>query len=114
MPSKYTAAGRERADRAAQFMPFAALTGYYQLVKEQERVHEEKHELTEEEAEGLSRTICQIQRGDTVRVTYYDTERYRSRTGGVESLEPSLRRLRVAGRAIAFDDILSIQRCAQG
>ncbi|MDO4596305.1 MAG: YolD-like family protein [Coriobacteriaceae bacterium] len=114
MPSKYTAAGRERADRAAQFMPFAALTGYYQLVKEQERVHEEKHELTEEEAEELSRTICQIQRGDTVRVTYYDAERYRSRTGVVESLEPSLRRLRVAGRAIAFDDILSIQRCAQG
>ncbi|WP_455139180.1 hypothetical protein [Thermophilibacter sp.] len=28
---------RRHADRAAQFMPFAALTGYYDLIRERER-----------------------------------------------------------------------------
>ena len=31
-----TSSGRARASRAAQFMPFAALTGYYDLIREQE------------------------------------------------------------------------------
>ena len=31
-----TANGAVRANRAAQFMPFAALTGYYELVRKQE------------------------------------------------------------------------------
>ena len=30
-----TANGAVRANRAAQFMPFAALTGYYELVRKQ-------------------------------------------------------------------------------
>ena len=29
---------RPRADRAQQFMPFAALKGYYDLIRERERV----------------------------------------------------------------------------
>ena len=33
---KLTANGAVRAGRAAQFMPFAALTGYYELVRKQE------------------------------------------------------------------------------
>lgn len=33
---KLTANGTVRAGRAAQFMPFAALTGYYELVRKQE------------------------------------------------------------------------------
>ena len=45
-----TANGAVRANRAAQFMPFAALTGYYELVRKQEITVEQKRELTEEKA----------------------------------------------------------------
>ena len=45
---------RPRANRAAQFMPFAALRGYYDLLRTKERVPEPRHELTEEEARELS------------------------------------------------------------
>ena len=45
-----TANGNTRANRAAQFMPFSALTGYYELVRKQEITVEERHELTEEKA----------------------------------------------------------------
>ena len=76
-----TANGAVRANRAAQFMPFAALTGYYELVRKQEITVEPKRELTEEKALVLSKKLEGLKRGDLVRVTYYDTYGYRSRTG---------------------------------
>lgn len=102
--------GRPRASRAAQFMPFAALTGYYDLVREQERIVEPRHELTEEEAEALSRTIVQVRRGDLVRITYYDRGDYITRAGVVEGVDPVRRSLRLGQRTVPFDDIWTIRR----
>ena len=51
---------RPRADRAAQFMPFAALRGYYDLLRTKERVPEPRHELTEEEARELSAVAREV------------------------------------------------------
>ncbi len=109
-----TANGQPRASRAAQFMPFAALTGYYELARKQERIVEPRHELTEEEALALSREMAQIKRGDLVRVTYYDWDAYRTTTGIVARIDTVFRRLQVVQTVIPFDDIRSIQRHAQG
>ena len=48
------------ADRAAQFAPFAALTGYGDAVKETARLTEAKAELSESEKEELDATMQQI------------------------------------------------------
>ena len=66
---KLTANGAVRANRAAQFMPFAALTGYYELVRKQEITVEPKRELTEEKALALSKKLEGLKRGDLIRVT---------------------------------------------
>lgn len=100
-----TASGRPRADRAAQFMPFAALRGYYDLVRAQERVAEPRHELTEERALALSQTFEQIKRGSLVRVTYYDRDAYATVTGCVSNVDEALRTLTVIRTVIALDDI---------
>lgn len=42
--SRYTAAGRPRADRASQFVPFAALTGFDELIRATERAAARAHE----------------------------------------------------------------------
>ena len=105
-----TANGSIRASRASQFMPFAALTGYYELARRQERISEPKHELTDEEAEALSRTAAQVKRGDLVRVTYYDWDSYKTISGIVTQIEPALHRMQVVKTVIAFDDIRSISR----
>ena len=42
-------------DRAAQFSPFAALTGYDAAIKETGRLTDEKVNLSEEEKEALDR-----------------------------------------------------------
>ena len=104
--------GRPRADRAAQFMPFAALTGYYELAREQERARlaEPRRELTEEQALALSRTISGIARGDLVRVRRYEGDRYTVRSGTVREVDVAHRILRLGPASIPFDDIAAIER----
>ena len=104
-----TASGRPRADRAAQFMPFAALRGYYELIRRQERVVEPRHELTPEEAEELSQVVAQVRRGDVVRVCFYDNDAYVTRTGCVARIDLIYRELVVVETSIALDDIRSLE-----
>lgn len=108
-----TANGSVRANRAAQFMPFAALTGYYELVRKQEITVEPKRELTEEKALVLSKKLEGLKRGDLVRVTYYDTYGYRSRTGILDEALPAFKLLKLRDIAIDFDDIQDIELCGR-
>ena len=50
-----------RANRAAQFSPFAALTGYDSLVAESARVTDQKVELSGEECEVLNKRLNYLQ-----------------------------------------------------
>lgn len=111
-PPRTCASGRARADRAAQFMPFAALRGYYELVRQQQRVREPRHELTDEEAEALSRTVSQLRRGQVVRVVHYNRDAYETLTGCVARIDLVSRELMVVKTPIRLDDIreLSIVR----
>lgn len=64
------------ADRAMQFAPFAALKGYYESIRLQERITEPKKELSEDEAEAISNTLNKLQVGTTVKTRYYDVDAY--------------------------------------
>ena len=90
-------------------MPFAALTGYYELVRKQEITVEPKCELTEEKALELSKKLEGLKRGDLARVTYYDTYGYRSRTGILDEVLPAFKLLKLRDIAINFDDIRDIE-----
>lgn len=97
------------ADRARQFMPFAALRGYRDLIRACERVPEPRHELTEEEALGLSRRVAALERGDMVRVVRYDGDAYAEVTGMVSCVDACSRVLTVVKTRIPFDDIRAIE-----
>lgn len=99
------------ATDAAQFMPFAALTGFEEMAQEQERAPEEPRRTpTEERAEQVSRMLVRLQRGDEVEVTHYDHRRYASTVGTVRQVNEALRTLELeGGRRILFEDIWSLQ-----
>lgn len=62
-------------DRAAQFAPFAALTGHNDAIKETARLTQRKIELSEEEKEQLnlklSQILCNPQKKEQVSITYF-------------------------------------------
>lgn len=98
----------EPPDRACQFIPFAALKGYYDLLRERELVPSPRHELTDEEAAELSIRMARVRRRAMVTVTYYERDCYRTTTGLVSDIDIANRIVTVVRKPISFDDIVAI------
>ncbi len=106
--------------RAAQFSPFAALTGYDAAVEETARLTDEKLTLDEEQqlriGECLTLLTERIRERPVVAVTYFVPDlrkaggAYFSVTAPVKKVDgyESLLQLET-GRAIPFDDIYSLE-----
>lgn len=96
-------------DRARQFMPFAALRGYYELVDEATRRSEPRREVSEERSALLDERLSQVGKGSMVRVTCYDEGAYVQVEGMVSSVDATFRSITVVKRKIAFDDVWDIE-----
>ena len=98
-----------RADRARQFMPFAALRGYYEMVEEASNPPEPKRELSADELELLDAAFKRLERGSLVRVTYHDGKRYVTSEGIVTGVDTARREIRVVKTVIPLDDISGLE-----
>ena len=96
------------SDRAKQFMPFAALKGFYDLIRERERVIVPKHELTDDKAAELSEIIKLVEKGKMIKVIYYSDGEYVSAEGIVTKIDLELRTLTIVKTEIDLDDIWDI------
>lgn len=96
-------------DRARQFMPFASLRGYYDYIREQERVREPRRELSDDQAEELSAVLNSFSRGDMVKVTHYVQDHYEVTQGILTGLDPVFRRLTIVRATISIDDVISAE-----
>ena len=99
----------DRAERAKQFMPFAALKGYDEALREKEKVVVPKIELSEEMKAELDQKIRQIKRNDIIKVVYFGQEEYLQITGMVSRIDEDARVLKVVNTKILFDDIYKIE-----
>lgn len=95
------AARPAHASDVSQFMPFSALNGYYDLVREQERTAEPRHAMTEERAERISRMLARLRKGDAISVVHYAHSAYVTTSGVVRQVDATFRTLELAGRGAA-------------
>lgn len=118
-----------RRQRAAQFAPFAALTGFEEMVEEEARVTERRLDLSDDEKEALNRQLQYLSRRleagviPKVRITRFvpDAKKaggeYVTGTEEIRKIDPFRSCLvlkRTAGRAssaveIPIEDILLLQ-----
>lgn len=98
----------DRAQRAKQFMPFAALKGYEEALRTKEKIKVEKKELTEEQEDELNRQLLEIQKRDMVSVVYFEKEEYLKVTGMVSRIDRSAQILQVVNTKIEFRNILTV------
>ena len=107
-------------DRAAQFSPFAALTGYEDAIDETARLTDARVELGESAVEELERKLtdlaARISERPEISVTYFvpDARKeggaYVTRTGTLKRIDELGRELVFAdGARIAVGDIISIE-----
>ena len=107
------------SDRAAQFAPFAALTGYDAAIKETGRLTDEKIELDEEALTALDMKyqflMDALDDAPEVTITYFQPDerkaggKYITATSAVKKVDDFERRITMQdGTKIPMDDILSI------
>ena len=108
-----------RCDRAAQFAPFAALSGFDETVQEAGRLTQAQIELAENEREALNdalvRLAARLPEQPEVRLTYFQPEAkksggtYRTILTRVRRLDANAQVLVLTdGTRIPFDALLSI------
>lgn len=105
-------------DRAAQFAPFAALTGHDEAVRETARITSERIELSEDEARRLNARMdyaLSLARPPELTVTHFVADtlkcggRYVQTTGRIKKVDTYKGAVILQdGTAIALADIMSI------
>lgn len=97
-----------RAQRAKQFMPFAALKGYEDVLRTKERIVVPKIELSEEKREELDRKFSCIRIGTIINVIYFSEGEYLKIEGMVSKIDLDAKYVRVVSTKIPFENIYDI------
>ena len=99
-----------RAMRAKQFMPFAALSGYEEELLKKEKIKVPKAVLSEESMEWLDQMLRELQVRNIITVTYYKKGEYLQLTGMVSGVDRVNRQLKIVNKIIPFSDLYAIER----
>ena len=108
------------SDRAAQFSPFAALTGHDAAILETARLTDEKRDLDETELRALDRELQKVlvclEDEPEVTITYFEPDNrksggiYRTVTDSVKKLDTFERQLVLKnGTKILINNVMKIQ-----
>ena len=98
-----------RAERAKQFMPYAALKGFDEYIKAMERETVERVILGEDAAQELNRRLQSVGIGDIIRVTYYLNQQYVDIEGAVKKIDMFERNLLIGSTKVPLEDILAVE-----
>lgn len=95
------------SDRAAQFAPFAALTGHYEAVKETARLTDERAKLHEDVEEALDRQLRYIEKHlheqAVVSVTHFVPD-LKKRGGSYVTAEGQVKRIDTCEETVLLTD----------
>ena len=94
-------------DRAAQFSPFAALTGHGAAIEETERETDARADLGEDERENLNRQLCllrdHLEEQPQVAITYFEPDS-RKAGGAYVTIRGIVRKMDMTERYIQMMD----------
>lgn len=98
-----------RENRAKQFMPFDALKGLQEALREKEIEYEEKIELSEDSIVELENKFNRIENGSYVTIKYYKNRKYINSSGIVTKIDLIRKKIELNKKeSINICDILNI------
>ncbi len=97
------------SDRAAQFAPFAALTGHKEAILEQERITQTKRILSNEEKLRINEKIIELMHlKSKCRITYFEKDKTKS-GGKYLNRVLSFKRIDELNKVLYFKENIQIQ-----
>ena len=98
-----------RVARAKQFLPFDALKGLQEALREKEQEQEEKIELSEESLLELNNSFNKIEIGSKVKIKFYKNNRYVEISGIITNIDYIKKKIQIENfQNINISDIVSI------
>ena len=100
-------------NRAAQFAPFAALTGHAAAIEETARLTDEQTELADEDSEALNQKMAYlretINEHPTISITYFEPDRKKA-GGAYKTIEGQLQNIDDYSQSIVLKsgDVISL------
>lgn len=106
-----------RENRAKQFMPFDAMKGLAEALKDREEKHSRvpKHGISEEDRMQISETLCKVEKGSKVFISFYADFHDREAEGLITQINRPYRFFRIsrtgsnAEEKISFEDLYDIR-----
>ena len=98
-------------ERAKIFAPFDALKGFREMLAEEELIHEDRIEPSEDMIEYLSNTINSLEVGMMIEVKYYVAELscYKKNIGIFTKIDKVYKRITIVKTKININDIIDIK-----
>lgn len=97
------------SDRAAQFAPFAALTGHKEAILEQQRITQTKRILSNEEKLRINKKIIELMNlKSKCRITYFEKDQKKS-GGKYYTATYTFKRLDELNKTLIFKENVQIQ-----
>ncbi len=100
------------AQRAKQFMPFAALTGLQEAfdAKEMEVEMTERRQLSSYQKQQINDVLVELKKGEHVVAEYDENGRNAIIKGNLKEIDEIRKTLTVGERRISFSDLYAISR----
>lgn len=102
--------GMSNAERAKQFLPFAALKGFEEAVRKRQKLDFEPLLLGEDAEAELDEKIRVLVPGDCVSLVYYGNREFIEIKGIFKAINEYDRLLLVEEKKIKIDDIVSLEK----
>lgn len=99
-----------RVDRAKLFVPFDALKGLQEILREKEKEIEERKELSEESLMELQEELNKVEIGNKIFIKYYKNRKYIDITGIVTRINFVKKKIIINGDTIInISDIIQLK-----
>ena len=98
-----------RISRTKQFLPFDALKGLQEALKEKEIEYEERKELSEDSLYELDKIFNKIEIGNTIIIKFYKNRVYKEINGTVTNIDYNKKKIQInKTQNINISDIIKI------
>ena len=98
-----------RIARAKQFLPFDALKGLQEALKEKEIEYEERKELSEDSLYELDKIFNKIEIGNSIIIKFYKNRVYKEINGTVTNIDYNKKKIQInKTQNINISDIIKI------
>ncbi|MBQ2408958.1 MAG: hypothetical protein II309_05945 [Bacilli bacterium] len=95
-------------ERAKQFMPFDALKGFKEALKEKEKIIVDKIDLCEDAIIEINNILINLKVGDIVKVVYFKQNEYIEVTGMISKIKNDF--FVIVKEKIMYNNIYRIER----